>query len=218
MTTLVSDVASDYFQLRELDAQLEISQRTLDTRRESLRLTQQRQAGGVATLLDLRQAEQLVESSAESSPDFASKSNSKKMLSHCCSDWPPKRFNEAVASSTRNYQRVPAGLPSQLLERRPDIMAAEQSLIAANANIGVAKAAYFPQISLTGNIGGQSSRLAVSSLARTAYGVSLRKSHSQSSRRAASSRASGSQRRNATRNRLRMKRRSRRLSAKFPMP
>ena len=68
VTTLVSDVATDYFNLLQLDYELEISQRTLDTRRESLRLVQERQDGGVATLLDLRQAEQLVSSAAQTVP------------------------------------------------------------------------------------------------------------------------------------------------------
>src|SRR5205814_5519942 len=68
VTTLVSEVAADYFSLLQLDYELEISKRTLDTRRESLRLVEQRQGGGVATLLDLRQAEQLVASAAETIP------------------------------------------------------------------------------------------------------------------------------------------------------
>ena len=160
VSTLVSDVASDYFNLLQLDYQLEISQRTLETRRESLRLVSDRRSGGVATLLDLRQAEQLVSSAASSIPQLQQQiEETENQISLLLG-----RNPGSVARGRRFLEQemppeVPSGLPSDLLERRPDIRAAEQALVAANANIGVAKAAYFPQISLTGSIGGQSSRL-----------------------------------------------------------
>jgi multidrug efflux system outer membrane protein len=161
LNTLVSDVATDYFQLLQLDYELEISQRTLETRRESLRLVQKRQAGGVATLLDLRQAEQLVSSAAQSIPQIQQQVEQTENQISTLLGLPPGN----VARGRRFLEQdlppdVPLGMPSKLLERRPDVRAAEQALIAANANIGVAKAAYFPQISLSGLIGGQSPQLA----------------------------------------------------------
>ena len=161
VSTLVSEVAADYFQLLELDYELEISQRTLATRRESLRLVRERHGGGVATRLDLRQAEQLVSSAAESIPALQQQIEQTEnrialLLAH---------NPEGVARGRRLIEQevppeVPPGLPSALLDRRPDIRGAEQALVAANANIGVAKAAYFPQISLSGALGGQSTSLA----------------------------------------------------------
>jgi outer membrane protein, multidrug efflux system len=161
VSTLVSDVAADYFQLRELDYELEISERTLDTRRASLELVSDRQRGGIATRLDLRQAEELVSTAAETIPALQQQIEQQEnrialLLGHNPESVPRGRslIEQEVPPE------VPAGLPSALLERRPDILAAEESLVAANANIGVAKAAYFPQISLSGLLGGQSTRLA----------------------------------------------------------
>jgi outer membrane protein, multidrug efflux system len=161
ISTVVSQVATDYFQLLELDSELEISDRTLESRRASLELTRDRQRGGVATLLDLRQAEQLVDTAAESIPQL-------KLQIEQTEDQISLLLGKNPESIERGHRfadeyvppEVPAGLPSALLERRPDIRAAEQALIADNANIGVAKAAYFPQISLSGFLGGQSSTLA----------------------------------------------------------
>jgi multidrug efflux system outer membrane protein len=159
VTTLVSDVATDYFNLLELDYELEISTRTLDTRRESLRLTQERQGGGVATLLDLRQAEQLVSTAAETIPTLQQQiEQTENQISLLLGNNP----NGVIRGKFMEQEmppEVPAGLPSSLLDRRPDISAAQQALIAANANIGVAKAAYFPQLSLSGLLGGQSTQL-----------------------------------------------------------
>jgi multidrug efflux system outer membrane protein len=161
VSTLVSEVASDYFQLLQLDYELEISQRTLETRRESLRLVENRRSGGVATLLDLRQAEQLVSSAAESIPQLQQQiEQTENQISLLLGRSPGTVGRGHWFLEQELPPEIPSGLPSDLLERRPDIRAAEQALVAANANIGVAKAAYFPQISLTGTIGGQSSRLA----------------------------------------------------------
>jgi outer membrane protein, multidrug efflux system len=160
ITTVVSQVAADYFQLLELDSELEISQSTLQSRRESLELTTERQSHGIATQLDVRQAEQLVESAAVSIPELQQQiEQTEDQVSLLLGK------NPGIVERARTFSldyvppEVPAGLPSSLLERRPDIRAAEQAMIAANANIGVAKAAYFPQISLTGSVGGQSSSL-----------------------------------------------------------
>ena len=161
ITTLVSDVASNYFNLVQLDYELEISQNTLETRRDSLRLVQQRQGGGVATLLDLRQAEQLVSTAAETIPQLQQQiEQTENQISLLLGKNPEGTVRGRKFMDQEMPPEVPAGLPSSLLERRPDIRAAEQALIAANANIGVAKAAYFPQLSLSGFLGGQSTQLA----------------------------------------------------------
>ena len=160
VTTLVSDVATQYFTLRELDSELDISQQTLETRRQSLQLTQLRQTGGVATLLDLRQSEQLVDTAAENIPSLQQQiEQTENQITLLLG----KNPGEVIRGHSNNEPsvppEVPTGLPSALLERRPDIRAAEQNLIAANAQIGVAKAAYFPQLSLSGALGGQSPQL-----------------------------------------------------------
>ncbi|HYL73683.1 MAG TPA: efflux transporter outer membrane subunit [Bryobacteraceae bacterium] len=158
--TLVSEVASAYFSLRELDYQLEISQRTLATRRSSLELIKNRQAGGVATLLDLRQSEQLVYTASETIPTLQQQiEQTENQISLLLGKNPGEVLRGRSLTEQEMPPEVPAGLPSALLERRPDIRAAEQNLIAANAQIGVAKAAYFPQISLTGFLGGQGTQL-----------------------------------------------------------
>lgn len=161
ITTVVSQVAADYFQLLELDSELVISRSTLQSRRQSLQLTNERQSHGIATLLDVRQAEQLVESAAESIPQIEQQIEQTEDQISLLLGKNPGNI-ERARRFTADYvpPEVPAGLPSTLLERRPDIRATEQAMMAANANIGVAKAAYFPQISLTGSIGGQSSSLA----------------------------------------------------------
>jgi multidrug efflux system outer membrane protein len=160
MTTLVSQVASAYFSLRELDYELEISQRTLATRKDSLTLIQNRQAGGVATLLDLRQGEQLVYTASETIPSLQQQiEQAENQISLLLGKNPGEILRGQSLTEQQMPPDVPAGLPSALLERRPDIRAAEQNLIAANAQIGVAKAAYFPQISLSGFLGGQGTQL-----------------------------------------------------------
>jgi multidrug efflux system outer membrane protein len=159
-TTLVSDVAASYFSLRALDYQLEISQRTLATRQQSLELIRNRQGGGVATLLDLRQSEQLVYTAAETIPTLQQQiEQTENQISLLLGKNPGEVLRGRSLTEQEMPPDVPAGLPSALLERRPDIRAAEQNLIAANAEIGVAKAAYFPQISLSGFLGGQGTQL-----------------------------------------------------------
>jgi outer membrane protein, multidrug efflux system len=160
VSTVVSQVATDYFQLLELDSELQISNRTLESRRASLELTRDRQRGGVATLLDLRQAEELVDSAAESIPQLQQQIEQTENQISLLLGKDPQNIERGRSFLEQHMPpEVPAGLPSALLERRPDIHAAEQAMIAANANIGVARAAYFPQISLTGFIGGQSAQL-----------------------------------------------------------
>ena len=161
ITTLVSDVATDYFNLLELDYELEISRRTLDTRRDSQQLVLDRQSGGVATLLDLRQAEQLVSSAAQTIPTLQQQiEQTENQINLLIGKSPDAVLRGRKFIEQEMPPQVPAGMPSSLLERRPDIRAAEEALIAANANIGVAKAAYFPQLSISGLLGGQSTQLA----------------------------------------------------------
>jgi multidrug efflux system outer membrane protein len=159
ITTLVSDVATNYFTLRELDYELDISQRTLATRKESLDLIRTRQAGGIATLLDLRQGEQLVYTASETIPSLQQQIEQTENRIRLLAAENPGEVGRGLGLTEQELPEVPAGMPSALLERRPDIRAAEQNLVAANANIGVAKAAYFPQISLSGILGGQSTQL-----------------------------------------------------------
>jgi multidrug efflux system outer membrane protein len=160
ISTLVSDVAAAYFQLRELDLQLEISRRTLASRQDSLRLTQMLANGGATSMLDVRQAEQLVFTAAETIPDLERRiEQQENFISTLLGNNPGPIARGAKLTEQPHAPEVPAGLPSSLLERRPDIRQAEAQLIATNAQIGVAKAAYYPQIALTANSGFQSSAL-----------------------------------------------------------
>jgi multidrug efflux system outer membrane protein len=151
--TLVSDVATAYFQLRELDLELEISQRTLTSRQGSLRLVTARHQGGVSALIDVRQAEVLLYTAAETIPDverrIAQTENLISLLIGQSPDAVPRGRSTAEALAL-SPPEVPEGLPSGLLERRPDIRSAESQLAAATARIGVAKADYFPRFLLTG--------------------------------------------------------------------
>jgi len=159
VTTLVSDVASAYFSLRDLDYQLQISKDTLATRQASLDLIKNRQAGGVATLLDRRQGEQLVYTATETIPTLEQQIGQTENQISLLLGRNPGEIARGRSLTEQDMPDVPPGLPSSLLERRPDIRAAEDNLIAANALIGVAKAAYFPQITLTGFLGGQGQQL-----------------------------------------------------------
>src|SRR6202051_2834512 len=162
VSTLVSDVATAYFQLRSLDLQLEISRRTLALRQDSLRLTQTLANGGATSMLDVRQAEQLVDTAAETIPDLERQIEQREnFLSTLLGNNPGPIARGMKLTEQPHAPDVPAGLPSSLLERRPDIREAEAQLIAANAQIGVAKAAYFPDISLTGTAGFQSPALSL---------------------------------------------------------
>ena len=161
ISSLVSDVASAYFQLREQDLELEISRQTLASRRDSLRLTQVLADGGATSLLDVRQAEQLVFGASASIPDLESRiEQQENFISILVGRNPEGVVRGRPLIDQQQPPEVPAGLPSSLLERRPDILQAEQQLVAANAQIGVAKADFFPRISLTAIGGYQSSALA----------------------------------------------------------
>lgn len=160
-STLVATAANSYFQIRALDLQLEISQRTLASRKESLQLTRTLEEHGFDTMLDVRQAEQLVYAAAAQVPDLERQiEQQENALSILLGNNPGTIPRGLKLTEQPHPPEVPAGLPSVLLERRPDIREAEAKLIAANARIGVAKAAYFPQISLTGSGGFESTSLA----------------------------------------------------------
>jgi multidrug efflux system outer membrane protein len=152
--TLVSDVASAYFNLRHLDRELEISRRTLDARLESRRLVRLREEGGVAALIDVRQAEILVAQAAEAIPDVerlsAQTENALAVLLGRAPEATPRGFplEQQIAIPI-----LPTGFPSSLLERRPDVAQADAQLHAATARIGVAKSDYFPRVFLTGAAG-----------------------------------------------------------------
>ena len=160
MATLVANLATAYFQLRELDLELEISQRTFNSRTESLQLTQTLEQHGINSLLDVRQSEQLVFTAATTIPEFEREiAEDENAISVLLGNNPGDVPRGLRLTEEPHSPEVPAGLPSSLLERRPDIRQAEQNLIAANAQIGVARAAYFPQISLTGSAGYESPAL-----------------------------------------------------------
>jgi multidrug efflux system outer membrane protein len=160
IVTLVGDVASAYFDLIELDSELEIAKRTLAAREQSLRLIKLQQQSGVASTLDVRQAEQLVYSAAVVIPSTELQiEQAENQISLLLGQSPGPIVRGQSLIDQEQPPGVPPGLPSSLLERRPDIRAAEQELVAANANIGVARAAYFPRISLTGFLGTSSSQL-----------------------------------------------------------
>jgi NodT family efflux transporter outer membrane factor (OMF) lipoprotein len=155
--SLVADVTSGYFSLRELDLELEIAKKTQEIAVNGLRLTRVRQQRGVSTGLDVQQAEQLLRTAnaqiAASERAIAQQENA---LSVLLGQNPGEVKRGKPLESLAAPARVPAGLPSALLTRRPDIRQAEQVLIGANARIGAARAEYFPQISLTTFVGGQS--------------------------------------------------------------
>jgi len=158
--SLVSNIASAYFQLLELDAEMQISRNTLASRKESLRLVEIRATGGTTSMLDVRQSEQLVYGAAANIPALErSIEQQENLISILIGDNPEPITRGKTLLEIHFPPTVPAGLPSSLLERRPDIQSAEQQLIAANAQIGVAKAAYFPDISLTAIAGYQSTAL-----------------------------------------------------------
>lgn len=160
MTTVVGDVATGYFSLLELDSELDIGKRTLATREDSLRLIKLRQQGGLATMLDVRQAEELVYQASQTIPEIERlREQTENQISLLLGNNPGQISRGQSLTEQQDLPAVPAGLPSSLLERRPDIRAAEANLEAQHALIYAAKAAYFPRISLSGALGFQSNQL-----------------------------------------------------------
>jgi multidrug efflux system outer membrane protein len=174
ISSLVANVATAYFQLRALDSELEISKRTLASRQESLKLTQFLESHGSNSGLDVSQAEQLVYTASETIPDLERQiQQQENLLSILLGENPGAIPRGRALTEQPVPQNVPARLPSELLERRPDVRQAEEMMVAANAQIGVAKAAFFPSISLTGTGGLESNALNkfISSGAETWYGA-----------------------------------------------
>src|SRR6202046_965683 len=160
LSSLVANVATAYFQLRALDSELEISQRTLASRQQSLQLTQTLESHGGASGLDLSQAEQLVYTASETIPDLERQiQQQENVLSVLLGENPQSIPRGRALTEQPVPQNVPTGLPSGLLERRPDVRQVEENMVAANAQIGFAKAAFFPSISLTGLGGLESNAL-----------------------------------------------------------
>jgi multidrug efflux system outer membrane protein len=153
--TLVGSVAQSYFNLRAAEVQLELTQRTLASRQESYNLVKRRFDGGVASELDLNQSKTLLDTA---SSDLAQLARARAQALNALvllvgAPLPEDLPAPATFGRDQLLATVPSGLPSDLLERRPDILAAENQLKAANANIGAARAAFFPTISLTGLLG-----------------------------------------------------------------
>ena len=171
--TLVSDVASDYFALLQLDLQLQITRDTVDTQIDSVKLTRLRLDHGVATKLDVLQAQQTLDTANAQVPDLERQiAQEENAISILLGNYPQDVARGLPLVEQALPPEVPPGLPSSIIERRPDIREAEQYLIAANAEIGVAKAQFFPQISLTGSGGGAFGRSsAFSSLMSTQLGI-----------------------------------------------
>jgi len=158
--SLISDVMTNYFALREADLELEISQRTSGIATDNLRLINLRHDRGAANGLDVYQAEQfLYTATAQIANVKRSIGQTEDALSLLLGSAPEEVPRGKELEQIAHPATLPAGLPSSLLDRRPDIRQAEQNLIAANAEIGAARALLFPQISLTGFLGGQSQAL-----------------------------------------------------------
>ena len=160
ISSLVANVATAYFQLRALDAELEIAKRTLGSRQQSLQLTRVLLTHGSASDLDVSQSEQLVYTASETIPDLERQIQQQENLLSILLGQNPGSIPRGRALTEQPVpESVPAGLPSELLERRPDVREAEANVMASNAQIGVAKAAFFPSLSLTGTGGLESNVL-----------------------------------------------------------
>ncbi|HQR53827.1 MAG TPA: efflux transporter outer membrane subunit [Burkholderiales bacterium] len=153
LLTLVAAVANEYITLRDLDKQLEISRRTAASRGESLRLFELRFKGGVIAELELNQMRSEYEQALAAIPDLERQITQQENLISVLLGENPGPIPRGRTLDELALPVVPAGLPSDLLEQRPDLLQAEQTLVAANADIGAAKALYYPTISLTGQAG-----------------------------------------------------------------
>ena len=159
-TSLVAQVAGAYFELRSFDVELDIATRALASRREALRLTEIAARGGAISLLDVREAEQLVSTAAGTIVDLERQIAQQENFISVLLGVNPAAVRRGASPQRRvRLPDVPAGLPSALLDRRPDINEAEQQLISAYANVGIEKAAYFPRLTLTASGGVESSAL-----------------------------------------------------------
>lgn len=160
--SLIGDVGQSYFRIREVDEQLEIAKRTLAVRQEYLEIINSRVEAGLASDLDRARTEVLVAEAASFIPDLARVRALELHRLEVLTGSPPGSLNLPVKPlrSIIVQPEIPVGLPSQLLERRPDILQSEATLIAANARIGQARAYFFPSLSITGQGGLQSAEFA----------------------------------------------------------
>ena len=172
--TLVQQVATAYLELRALDRELEITRDTLKVRQDSVDLTKRLESGGSAPLSDVRQAEQLLYTATSEVPQLEQQiQQQENALTLLMGENPGPVAHKDPSALTPPPQDLPTGLPSQLLERRPDIQQAEAILISANAQIGVARAQFFPSLSISasGGVGGDSLGSLFSTAGQTIYGL-----------------------------------------------
>jgi outer membrane protein, multidrug efflux system len=172
--TLVQQVATAYFHLRSLDEQLDVVKQTLKARKESTELTRTLESGGSVPLADLRQAEELEYTASAQIPQLEEQIQQQENALRLLLGQNPGPVAHSDANALAPVpQDLPVGLPSRLLERRPDILEAEQQLVAANARIGVARAQFFPQLSIsaTGGVGGNSLSSIFDPDSRIIYGI-----------------------------------------------
>jgi multidrug efflux system outer membrane protein len=168
--TVMQNVAQAYFDLRGLDEQLQITQSTIDTRKDSVRLTELLEKHGASSRADVRQAEELLHGAQANVPELRRQIASDENALSALLGRNPGAIDRGLPVAEQPHpDEVPVGVPSQLLERRPDIQHAEAKLMAANARIGVARAQFFPQISLTGLGGSASSQLTTLFAGQNAY-------------------------------------------------
>jgi multidrug efflux system outer membrane protein len=172
--TLVQQVATTYLQIRALDRQLEITKETLKVRQDSVDLTKTLESGGSVPLSDVREAEQLLYTAASQIPQLEQQiQQQENAIAILLGENPGPIAHQDPNALVPPPQDLPTGLPSQLLERRPDIQQAEAILIGANAQIGVARAQFFPNLSITasGGVGGDSLSSIFDTTGKTIYGI-----------------------------------------------
>lgn len=172
--TLVQQLAATYLQIRALDRQLEITRETIKVRQDSVDLTRTLESGGSVPLSDVRQAEQLLYTATSQVPQIEEQiQQQENAISLLLGENPGPILHKDPNALTPPPQDLPTGLPSQLLERRPDIQEAEARLIAANAQIGVARAQFFPNLSISGSggVGGDSLASIFDPAGKTIYGI-----------------------------------------------
>ena len=172
--TLVQEVATDYLAIRALDRQLEITKQTLKARQASVDLTRTLESGGSVPLSDVREAEQLLYTASSQVPQLEQQiQQQENALVYLLGENPGPIAHQDPNALIPPPQDLPTGLPSQLLERRPDIQQAEATLIAANAQIGVARAQFFPNLSISasGGVGGDSLSSIFDPAGKTIYGL-----------------------------------------------
>jgi multidrug efflux system outer membrane protein len=172
--TLVQQVATAYLETRALDTQLQITNETIKVRQDSVDLTRKLERGGSVPLSDVRQAEQLLYAATSEAPQLEEQiQQQENAIAVLLGENPGPFVHRDPGALAPPPQDLPTGIPSQLLERRPDIQQAEANLIAANAQIGVARAQFFPNLSLTGSggVGGDSLASIFSPAGKTIYGI-----------------------------------------------